>query len=594
MIKQSDSSETEIPPVDAAKGRAKDDGPTDRSLELFFANIGLPVRWQSAKRWQQRLSRQNRFARLVKKFGAGKSSPLFWGVPRDSLEIASAAALQMSFETSRKGRHTANDLPARSFSIDFALAAEPTVTGALVRVHLAQIAPLVLAQTPPKAAWIELQKLVQGLCNTPAQWPQSPLFDALLEIELPLTLAHQLPDIESLQLAIPNARRKLEESVRYWLDEEGLLELKWWPLHRAVLASWLRSMQLLRMLDAEPITPPTQARIHALARNARRATYSGESALLVADDISCGMGRWPILAKKLLSGGQRHKDMPISRDKSGIGASSESAGLTLMQTGWKKSDAKLAVAHADQLAAIHLWRVETLLAGECFPLIEIGEHRLEPKSNWEVSCWHCDDDVQVLHLELKLDRNVTLERTLLLANKDKFLFLADAVLSRDPQTWSYSLDIPLGPGITALADAETSEVYLRSPTKIVALVIPLAGGEWKSPRLAARFETTSAGLTLRQTYHGRHLFAPLFVDLKPRRSLRPHTWRSVTVARNRASQPSDVAVGYRVRSGNGQWLFFRSFGDTNPFSVFSKHLACDFYVGRIEADHSITDLIQFK
>ena len=47
---------------------------------------------------------------------------------------------------------------------------------------------------------------------------------------------------------------------------------------------------------------------------------------------------------------------------------------------------------------------------------------------WEEVCWSSNEDADYLELELALPNNIRVQRQMLLAREDRFLFLADAVL----------------------------------------------------------------------------------------------------------------------------------------------------------------------
>ena len=551
--------------------------PTDANVdsqEAFLERIGLPRKWLEPNRWQRRLRKQRQLSRFIRQLGVGKSSPLMWGAPRKLLDADVVSAIQDDFGLARQLDDGKIGIRPNPFQPKFDFGGECSIAKAMYFVHLAQVAPQILACAEPSAIWSQLEKLCQLVVDDRTDSPQSPWSEELLQIELPLTLAHQLPDLDSLKLLVPDARRKLEQSLSHWLDFEGMLELKWWPEHRAILAGWLRCARLLQLLGTDEISAESRQRLVSLFRHSQRAAYLADGALLVATDISCGVGRITKLAESVLGEKPRLRGCSQAERTVGLGSSSEPAGLTIMQTGWKKSAAKIAIDHSNSATSIHLWRNESLLLGNCCPEIAIGETRLEPRGRWDVNCWHCDEDIQVLDLELRLEHGVCLQRTIVLANEDEFLFMADALTSREPHHWIYSLELPVAAGISVEPESETLEFYLRNPSKIVSVVFPLAAPEWKTSPSAAGLSETSHGLTLRQSHVGRHLFAPLFIDLKPRRSVRAHTWRSLTVAKNRETQSQESAVGYRVRSGDDQWLFFRSFGEPVPYSVLSKHLAC--------------------
>ena len=64
-------------------------------------------------------------------------------------------------------------------------------------------------------------------------------------------------------------------------------------------------------------------------------------------------------------------------------------------------------------------------------------------SDWESSCWYTDEDVDYLELEIELTGGVKLQRQFVLAREDRFLFLADAVMSPQPGNLEYRSVLPL-------------------------------------------------------------------------------------------------------------------------------------------------------
>ena len=93
-------------------------------------------------------------------------------------------------------------------------------------------------------------------------------------------------------------------------------------------------------------------------------------------------------------------------------------------------------------------------------------------------------------------------------------------------------------------------------------------------------EIAERSLELRQRDQSARLFAPLFIDLAPRRLSHELTWRQLTVAQDRKIEPRDVAVGYRVQIGNPQWLIYRSLADQASRSLLGQNLSSNFRCSR--------------
>ena len=103
---------------------------------------------------------------------------------------------------------------------------------------------------------------------------------------------------------------------------------------------------------------------------------------------------------------------------------------------------------------------------------------LQPQA-WEEVCWHSDDDVDYLELETKWNGSWRLQRQILLAREDHFLWLADAVTGPDVASLDYRSVLPLTPGIEFRPEQETREGFLAYHRR-VARVLPLASPEWRA------------------------------------------------------------------------------------------------------------------
>jgi hypothetical protein len=530
----------------------------------------------------------------MRAFGAGKSSPLLWGAPLERIDERVSSSVQTMYASARSADYGPTERQRLELPPELTWPDLAPESRTLFAVHLAQFAPLLIAKSPARKVWPLISKLL-GLIDAQSDDPQhGPWVQQLGRVELPLTLAFVLSDCEALRPLIPMALERMEDSIDQWLDVDGFIPAAWWPAHRAILGGWSRSMRLLTLLGRDDLSSESRERIRHLAHNAERATIDGNRAILVPSDVSIGAARLYRLAGKAVGERSQKHGWTKRKRATPLAISSEASGLTLMQSSWKRSAIKLGVDHAGSNCRLHLWRGGTLLLGSALPKVSRDRRELALAGRWEVNCWYCDDDLQLLDLDVALEGGSTLNRTIVLGIEDHVLFIADTLSSADRCNWDYSLRLPLGSEVDALGEAELREVYLRRQDKIVSLAMPLAAPEWRSISPDVGFDVAAKEWTLRYSSIGRHLHAPLFIDLRPSRSVRPRTWRSLTVAKDRVIQAVDSAVGYRVRSGNDQWLFFRALGPPAIYSVLSKHLSCEFYFGRIESDGSMTDLVQLR
>lgn len=558
----------------------------------FFERIGLARKWQSSQRWQRRLRKQQKFDRLMCDWPVGKSSPLLWGVPAELINSKQLRVLQKEFESVRRLGSRVGKLTRLVKCSDMPNPVEVSASDALYSVHLAQIAPSTIAAAPTTQTWTRVETLFRSIDRGAQCVPMSPWVDQLLRVELPITLAHQFPDLLSFHSVAEAARQRLDRSLVQYLTEEGFPERAWWSFHRAMLASWLRSVRMLRRIGKNELSDESRRRLRLLSEQSRRASLPGGIAIMTDQDISRG-GRRIERLSNLVSGA----DLPRRRrssEHSSLGSSSESTGLTLMQSRWTRRAAKLAVDHSSDDCRIELWRSKQILAGRLFPNVSIGGRRLQAHGRWSVNCWHENEAIQLLDMELPLGDGIVLNRTIVLAAGDRFAYFADALSAPETQSWEYRLDVPLADTMVARPETESQELILKRGVRNVAQALPLAAPEWKAGRAASGWDVTDGRVSLHHAASGRHLYVPWFLDLDAKRTTRPRTWRPLTVAHNRAVQSADSAVGYRVRIGDDQWLFYRSFGVPKPCSILSKHLVCELFIGRIETDHAITDLVQIQ
>ena len=185
---------------------------------------------------------------------------------------------------------------------------------------------------------------------------------------------------------------------------------------------------------------------------------------------------------------------------------------------------------------------------------------------------------------------------MLLAREDRFLLLADALLGPESPAVElhYSQALPLV-SRTEFSDArETREGWLEYGRKQRATVIPAALAEWRSEFCHAELTQTDNRLTLQHAALGRNLFAPLWIDLDPRRLKRPLTWRRLTVAENLAIVPRDMAAAYRIQAGRQQWLIYRSLAPIGNRSVLGHNTIRSFVCSRILSSGDTEAIVEIE
>jgi len=140
---------------------------------------------------------------------------------------------------------------------------------------------------------------------------------------------------------------------------------------------------------------------------------------------------------------------------------------------------------------------------------------------------------------------------------------------------------------------ETHEAFLMGQ-KAAALALPLALPEWRVESSPGGLVATSEAVEFQLSGQGGALFAPLFLDLKPRRMTRPLTWRRLTVAESLEIVPASVAVGYRVMVGKSQWLIYRSLSPAANRTLLGHNLATEMLIARFDRKGEVEALIEIE
>lgn len=244
----------------------------------------------------------------------------------------------------------------------------------------------------------------------------------------------------------------------------------------------------------------------------------------------------------------------------------------------------------------------TALVGDWRWQATIDGQALQAAGAWEELCWHTDADVDYLELELPLSTGWKLQRQMLLARKDEFLLLADALVGNDATTNSpselpkihYQSSLPLAPAARFEPAAESREGWLIEGKRKLAPVLPLALPEWRAEVCHASLAAPSTELTLSQAAQGRNLYAPLFLDLCRNRQRKPLTWRRLTVAEQLEIVPRDQAVGYRVQVGDWQWLLYRSLAPLGNRTLLGQNYASEFVACRFNRNGTTEDILEIK
>lgn len=236
-----------------------------------------------------------------------------------------------------------------------------------------------------------------------------------------------------------------------------------------------------------------------------------------------------------------------------------------------------------------------------------GGKAITPAGPWKEVCWHTDLDGDYLEIEQDLVGGWSIQRQIFLARHDRFLFLADALLSPQPDSTvgnalrdvpadalnelRFTTALPLSSAVSFQPMIESREGRLSFGRATKATVLPLSLPEWHAEFCHGRLATSDGKLNLELAAAGQRLYAPLFIDLDPARHKQPFTWRRLTVAENLRVVGRDEAVGYRVQIGHQQWLIYRSLAPIGNRTVLGQNTVADFFLHRFRPDGTTQPLV---
>ncbi len=477
-----------------------------------------------------------------------------------------------------------------------------------------------LAEATSATAWWQLLESLVAIVRRWSQDPspdgaREPLAHQLLSVELPMSLAYQLPEIAPCRALADEARQRFASALCARLDSDGLLESQYLPQLRALLASWTRCLAIARQSKPRRLKREAVRRYERCAQHALRLTrHDGAQVFTPAadhrPDIDLFRHLAPAkddihraLATRLFTGRAIGSSRRSPRRVAGGRATpplptpafhSEAASIAILRSGWSPADPLLAVSYRDDplQAELSLGR-ERLLSGAWELRVRADEGLLMAVSRWDSACWQSDADVDYLELELNLAEDVRVERHFLLARRDRFALVADAVISPRPRRFEYEMVLPLNAPTALVTSTETRDGFIVNGRRR-ALVIPLALPEWRVDHRPGMLAASGSKLVLSQVAEGTSLFAPLWIDLDSRRFARAYTWRPLTVAESRSPVRPDMAVGYRVQVGNRQWLIYRSLGPKGNRTVLGHNLVSEFLVGRFSRKGLVDPLLEIE
>ena len=456
-------------------------------------------------------------------------------------------------------------------------------------------------------AWWAAYQFLQQLARSGAgrEVQREPLAHQWLASELPLTLAYQFPECEHSRSLAKVAQQGLTDGFDALLDLNGLPAAEHVGSVRPLLASWTRVATLAQAGGIKLFSRAMQERFVAFLRCAVQLTREtgapcfGEEAYHPGDRalfdkaLEFAAEDQRVIAEQLLPQrrGQGKREVTATLLPSPA-INSEWGRVAILRTDWLSGSPQWVLAHqAGQMRCELLLGGRPLCSGPWEQEIRIDKRKLPPPDSWVEVCWHSDDDLDYQELQAELAGGWILQRQVLLAREDRFLFLADALLGKQDAQIEYRSSLPLAAGVRFRSTKETWDGQLAGRHG-TGLVLPLALPEWRAAPQVGSLHTERGQLVVTHTAAGPRTYLPLFVDLNAERTKRKRTWRRLTVAEKLEIQPDTVATAYRVQVADEQWLFYRSLAAAGNRTVLGQNLNNEFLAARFDRDGETEELIR--
>ena len=568
---------------------------------------------ESWTKFAKRLSRPGRWEKYSRLLGGESqrkpNSPLAWAVPHSVLNGDTLPTIKRwyrSIGAQRKLKSTAREVMTATGTLTLGAGGQlrTDAESALLAIAAAQAMGAIAAKSDQGQWHQTLDHLLDMSVSPRSDWELSPWGYQLVSVELPMTLAFMLPEIETMEQTGQEAAIRMNNSLSAMLDLDGWPFADHLPVLAPLAASWTRCLKMARKAGF-PSDPAVNEQVQLLVPQIFRLMRNDGSLMLSNHQDSPIEGEFQNQLLSLMKGKRRDRKfaqvcrqkkpktadvLAIDRPESSL---SEWASSGVYQSQWRRRSPKLAIDYSNQQCRIEVGRDLPLLGGQTMPEIRLGGQLLEPVSDFEAVCDEQNDDLDFLELEIELSRGVQLQRQFILSRNDDFLIVADAILATEAGELDYRCKWPLAPGVSGMQETETRELYLTAG-KIQSLVLPLALPEWKVARHNGQLDFDDDGLELRQNSSGRALYAPLVFDLSPKRSKRPRTWRPLTVAEQLKIVPSDVASAFRIQLDKQQWILYRSLAEQGNRTFMGENFNGELFLGSFDTNGQVKPLLQIE
>ena len=586
---------------------------TNGTMSLATAALNSGKRAITWEKFAKKLVKQHANAKsLARLFRIEKCYALEWTIPQQEGGGTHESSLRDA--TRKIGKTIAGNRKLKKSDVQWleligsADSSKPiSFEQARFAIALASILPRLAEKGDESKWWSALRTLISMTDTSRVLDDSRVVVRQMLTIELPLVLARQLPSVPACKLLCEPASEFIIVEQSELLDSDGWIRASHVADVPLLLSTWTRCWFLLEELDRE-LSESGQVAWEWFVRQAMRLLRNDEqwmlsdapptttreliqAAVATSTDKTDQRIVNQLLRKKPYSKKKRIKEKRES-------TFSEWAGLGVLRSNWNSNSPKVAVVAGPAHFEMEICRDRKLMMARGLPEVSVNGRQLKPVSEWEAVCDHVDKSVEYLELEINFESDVVLQRQICLARNEQFLYLADVVLSKSVERIDYSQVFSPPPSVAVLEETETREMYLCEGGPVRALLMPLAMPEWKSARSDHSLTQGKSGsgikLTLAQSALCQNLCAGLFIDLSPKRSCKPRTWRQLTVAESLEIVSSDVAVAWRVRTGKDQYVFYRSMTEPSNRSFIGQNYAGEFFVGKFEKDGNATQLLSIE
>jgi hypothetical protein len=270
---------------------------------------------------------------------------------------------------------------------------------------------------------------------------------------------------------------------------------------------------------------------------------------------------------------------------------SDASQLACLRSDWSPEANSLFVSHHGPFPSLELATRGSLLIGGQWDIeVQVSNAAIDISGPWTCSCWYSDDAGDYLELQARPTANVRIERQLLLARNDDWLFLADVVVGCEDERIDYRSRLPLAPRITVDHDRETRALQLNG-TDASARLFPIGLPCERVHGCAGQLSDSGRHLELRESGIGG-LYAPVVLDWNPTRRRQSAIWRALTVAQNGMALPARDAAGVRLQVGKEQWLIYRSLSRfLEPRTVLGQHTMYETLIGRFLTTGAVEPMV---